>query len=63
MVGCMELLSPHIKGEDYDVTHQGDHFYFVRRSEEAFNLELLVAPVENISALSVLLPHRFRYAI
>ncbi|XP_024378586.1 uncharacterized protein [Physcomitrium patens] len=56
--GDMKPLSPHIEGEDYSVTHRGNHFYFTRRSEEIFNSELLVAPVTNISAFTVLLSHR-----
>lgn len=58
--GDMKPLSPHIEGEDYSVTHRGDHFYFTRRSEEIFNSELLVAPVQDISSLRVLLAHRPR---
>ncbi|KAG0605070.1 hypothetical protein M758_9G029100 [Ceratodon purpureus] len=56
--GDMKPLSPHIEGEDYFATHRADHFYFTRRSEEIFNSELLVAPVNNVSSLKVLLPHR-----
>lgn len=58
--GDMKPLSPLIEGEDYSVTHRGDHFYFTRRSEEIFNSELLVAPVDKISSFKVLLPHRPR---
>lgn len=61
--GDMKILSPKIEGEDYTVTHRGDHFFFLRRSEEIYNSELLVAPVDNISAFSVLLPHRPRYGV
>lgn len=61
--GDMKPLSPHIEGEDYSVTHRGNHFYFTRRSEEIFNSELLVAPVTNISAFTVLLSHRPRYVL
>lgn len=58
--GDIKPLSRHIEGEDYSVTHRGDHFYFTRRSQEIFNSELLVAPVQNISSLRVLLAHRPR---
>jgi oligopeptidase B len=61
--GDMKPLSPHNEGEDYFATHRGDHFYFTRRSKEIFNSELLVAPVDNLSSLKVLLPHRPRLAI
>jgi len=56
--GEMKLLSPKIEGEDYSATHRGAHFFFTRRSDDIFNSELLVAPVDNPSALSVLLSHR-----
>lgn len=59
--GDMKPLSPKIEGEDYFVTHRGGHFFFTRRSDKFFNSELLVAPVDNISAFSLLLPHRPRY--
>ena len=59
--GDMKPLSPKVEGEDYFVTHRGGHFFFTRRSDNIFNSELLVAPVDNISAFSLLLPHMPRY--
>ncbi|CAK9140251.1 unnamed protein product [Ilex paraguariensis] len=52
------LLVPCVEGIDISVSHRGNHFFIKRRSEEIFNSELLASPVDNISATTVLLPHR-----
>ncbi|CAK9143075.1 unnamed protein product [Ilex paraguariensis] len=52
------LLTPRLDGIDTSVSHRGSHFFIRRRSEEIFNSELLVCPLDNISATTVLLPHR-----
>ncbi|XP_047330026.1 protease 2 [Impatiens glandulifera] len=45
-------------GIDTSVSHRGDHFFILRRSDECFNSELLICPLDNVSATKVLLPHR-----
>lgn len=52
------VLTPRMTGIDTSASHRGDHFFIQRRSDECFNSELLACPVENISATTVLLPHR-----
>ncbi|KAM3320589.1 protease 2-like isoform X2 [Capsicum chacoense] len=52
------VLTSRITGIDTSTSHRGNHFFIKRRSDECFNSELLVCPVENISATTILLPHR-----
>ncbi|XP_060195811.1 uncharacterized protein LOC132625057 isoform X1 [Lycium barbarum] len=52
------VLTSRMTGVDTSASHRGNHFFIKRRSDECFNSELLVCPVENISATTVLLPHR-----
>nr|AJA04996.1 oligopeptidase B [Nicotiana benthamiana] len=52
------VLTPRMTGIDTSASHRGNHFFIQRRSDECFNSELLACPVENISATSVILPHR-----
>uniref|UniRef100_A0A1D1YJN7 Prolyl endopeptidase n=2 Tax=Anthurium amnicola TaxID=1678845 RepID=A0A1D1YJN7_9ARAE len=47
-----------INGIDTSVSHRGNHFFITRRTEELYNSELLVCPLDNISRTTVLLPHR-----
>lgn len=54
-------LTPRLDGIDTSVSHRGNHFFIIRRSDECFNSELLACPLDNISATTVLLPHRERY--
>ncbi|KAG6556548.1 hypothetical protein Mapa_001487 [Marchantia paleacea] len=56
--GELEYLSPRVDGVDMSVAHARNHFFITRRSEEIYNSELLVYPVEDRSAPVVLLPHR-----
>ncbi|XP_019166680.1 PREDICTED: uncharacterized protein LOC109162430 [Ipomoea nil] len=51
-------LTQRVNGIETYVSHRGNHFFIQRRSDECFNSELIACPVENISATSVLLPHR-----
>ncbi|KAG5521351.1 hypothetical protein RHGRI_033792 [Rhododendron griersonianum] len=51
-------LTPRLDGIDTSVSHRGNHFFILRRSDECFNSELLACPLDNISATTVLLPHR-----
>ncbi|KAI7995159.1 Dipeptidyl aminopeptidase BI [Camellia lanceoleosa] len=55
--GLMQL-TPRLDGIDTSVSHRGNHFFIKRRSDQFFNSELLACPLDNISATSVLLPHR-----
>ncbi|KAH0700871.1 hypothetical protein KY284_015086 [Solanum tuberosum] len=52
------VLTSRVTGIDTSASHRGNHFFVKRRSDECFNSELLACPVENISATTVLLPHR-----
>lgn len=51
-------LTPRQDGIDTSVGHRGNHFVIKRRSDEFFNSELLACPLDNVSATTVLLPHR-----
>ncbi|XP_065868634.1 uncharacterized protein [Euphorbia lathyris] len=53
-----KVLTPRIDGIDTSVSHRGNHFFIQRRTDELFNSELLACPVDNISASTVLIPHR-----
>ncbi|XP_028052990.1 uncharacterized protein LOC114257432 isoform X1 [Camellia sinensis] len=55
--GLMQL-TPRLDGIDTSVSHRGNHFFIKRRSDQFFNSELLACPLDNISATSVLIPHR-----
>ena len=55
------VLTPRLDGIDTSASHRGNHFFIKRRSDEFFNSELLACPLDNISATTVLLPHRERY--
>lgn len=55
------VLTARVTGIDTSASHRGNHFFIKRRSDECFNSELLACPVENISATTVLLPHRPRH--
>ncbi|XXG86870.1 hypothetical protein AAC387_Pa11g1695 [Persea americana] len=51
--------TPRLGGIDTSVSHCGDHFFFIKkRSDEFYNSELLVCPINNPTATTVLLPHR-----
>ncbi|XP_059633292.1 uncharacterized protein LOC132276057 [Cornus florida] len=52
------VLTPRLDGIDTSVSHRGNNFFIKRRSEDFFNSELLACPVDNITATTVLLPHR-----
>ncbi|KAL3344025.1 hypothetical protein AABB24_023452 [Solanum stoloniferum] len=52
------VLTSRVTGIDTSASHRGNHFFIKRRSDECFNSELLACPVGNISATTVLLPHR-----
>lgn len=54
-------LTPRINGTDTSASHRGNHFFIQRRTEELYNSELLVCPLDDPSKTTVLLPHRERY--
>ncbi|WCJ38966.1 Prolyl oligopeptidase family protein [Euphorbia peplus] len=56
--GGAKVLTPRIEGIDTSVSHRGNHFFIQRRTDELFNSELLACPVDNVSASTVLIPHR-----
>lgn len=54
------VLTSRMTGIDTSASHRGNHFFIKRRSDDCFNSELLACPVDNISATTVVLPHRPR---
>lgn len=54
------VLTPRIDGIDTSASHRGNHFFIKRRSDEFFNSEVLVCPLNNTSETTVVLPHRER---
>ncbi|KAJ7284324.1 hypothetical protein O6H91_Y337700 [Diphasiastrum complanatum] len=54
----LRYLTQRIKGIDTIATHRGGHFFIKQRSEDAFNSELLICPIEDVSKTSILIPHR-----
>nr|CCW03276.1 similar to predicted: protease 2-like [Lupinus angustifolius] len=54
----LKILTPRVDGIDTTVSHRGDHFFIKRRSDQVFNSEVVVCPVDNTSSATVLLPHR-----
>jgi oligopeptidase B len=55
------VLTPRICGIDTTASHRGNHFFIKRRSDEFYNSELVVCPLDNVVEATVLLPHRERY--
>ncbi|EEF49642.1 protease 2 [Ricinus communis] len=53
-----KVLMPRVDGTDTSVSHRGNHFFIRRRTDDLFNSELVACPVDNISATTVLIPHR-----
>ncbi|KAE9618571.1 putative oligopeptidase B [Lupinus albus] len=54
----LKILTPRVDGIDTTVSHRGNHFFIKRRSDQFFNSEVVVCPVDNTSSATVLLPHR-----
>ncbi|KAG7031880.1 Protease 2, partial [Cucurbita argyrosperma subsp. argyrosperma] len=54
----LTVLTPRVDGVDTFPSHRGNHFFIRRRSEEIFNSEVVACPLNNISATTILLPHR-----
>ncbi|KAH9290387.1 hypothetical protein KI387_034504, partial [Taxus chinensis] len=54
----LKYLTQRVEGIDIDATHRGNHFFLKRRSDEIFNSELLVCPIDDVTATKVLIPHR-----
>ncbi|XP_074274160.1 uncharacterized protein LOC141597996 [Silene latifolia] len=54
----LKVLTPRIEGVSTYASHRGNHFIIRRRSDLCFNSELLACPLDNLSALTILLPHR-----
>ncbi|WOL18932.1 hypothetical protein Cni_G27729 [Canna indica] len=54
----LTVLTPRIYGIDTSASHRGNHFFIKRRSDEFYNSELLVCPVDNVDETTVVLPHR-----
>ncbi|KAJ6846161.1 uncharacterized protein M6B38_278960 [Iris pallida] len=51
-------LTTRVYGIDSSASHRGNHFFIKRRSEEYYNSELVACPVDGVSEVTVLLPHR-----
>jgi len=56
--GTFKPVMPRVNDVEYSVTHRGSHFYITLRDKQRPNSELLVAPVSQLDATTVLLPHR-----
>lgn len=54
----LKYVTQRVEGVDTVVSHRGNHFFIKRRSEEIFNSELLVCPIDDLTATTMLLPHR-----
>lgn len=54
----LKYVTQRVEGVDTIVSHCGNHFFIKRRSKEIFNSELLVCPIDDLTATTVLLPHR-----
>eukprot|EP01018_Ginkgo_biloba_P022451 Gb_27168 [translate_table: standard] len=54
----LKYLTQRVEGVDTEVSHRGNNFFIKRRSDEVFNSELLVCPIDDVTATTVLLPHR-----
>ncbi|KAJ0770425.1 putative oligopeptidase B [Helianthus annuus] len=52
------VLTPRLEGIDTSVSHRGNHFFIKRRSNEAYNSELVACPLNDVNATTMLLPHR-----
>lgn len=55
------VLTPRSEGIDTSVSHRDNHFFIKRRTDVAFNSELLACPLDDVNAVTLLLPHRERY--
>lgn len=53
-------LTARVDGVDTSASHRGNHFFIKRRSEEFYNSELVACPLDDVTATTVLLPHRER---
>ncbi|KAK9091405.1 hypothetical protein Sjap_024582 [Stephania japonica] len=51
-------LTPRSEGIDTSVSHRGNQFFIKRRTKDYFNSELLACPIDDVSATTLLLPHR-----
>ncbi|KAL9265758.1 Protease 2-like protein [Drosera capensis] len=54
----LKVLTSRTEGIATSASHRGDHFFIERRSDECFNSEVLACPVDDVSNLVVLIPHR-----
>ncbi|XP_021750642.1 uncharacterized protein LOC110716331 [Chenopodium quinoa] len=54
----LNVLTPCTQGVSTYASHRGEHFFIGRRNDVCFNSELLACPIGNLSAMTVLLPHR-----
>lgn len=57
----LKILTPRLYGVDTSVSHRGYHFFILRRSSECWNSEILACPLDDISATTILIPHKERY--
>lgn len=55
--GQWRVLLPRKSDVEYSASHRGDHIFITMRDEARPNSEVLVAPLDNPTALQVLVPH------
>ncbi|XP_030951878.1 uncharacterized protein LOC115975293 isoform X1 [Quercus lobata] len=58
----LEVLTPREDGIDTYVSHRGNHFFIVRRTDEYFNSEVVACLLDK-TAETIVLPHRERIKI
>lgn len=54
----LKYLTQRVNGVDKEVSHQGNHFFSKRRSEDIFKSKLFFCPIDDLTTAIVLLPHR-----
>ncbi|TKY50673.1 Dipeptidyl aminopeptidase BI [Spatholobus suberectus] len=57
----LKVLTSRIDGIKTTVSHRGDHFFIMRRSDKFLNSEVVGCAVNNTSSTIVLIPHRERF--
>lgn len=55
----LEVLTPREDGIDTYVSHRGNHFFIVRRTDEYFNSEVVACLLDKTEE-TIVLPHRER---
>ncbi|XP_024534049.1 uncharacterized protein LOC9637936 [Selaginella moellendorffii] len=54
----LKYLTPRVEGVDTSASHRGEHFFITKRTDDTYNSELYVCPVNDVSSTTLVLPHR-----